>query len=469
MRSRIDWKYALALELTDPGFDFSVLCEFRARLVADHGEHLVFDALVRRLIECGLLKPHGRYRTDSTDVLAAVRTINRLEGVGEMLRAALNDLATVAPAWLRTQVREDWSDRYSRRVEDHRLPKTEAARRTLAEQIGSDGHQLLAALYEPTTPPWLRERPAVQCLRQYWVQQFYVADDKVTWRTPADLPPAGLRAHTPYDPDSRYANRRTTGWHGDKVHLTETCDEGAPHFITHVVTTSATVPDLSMTVPIHEALATRGLLPHRHYLDAGYIDAGIRVCSTRDFHVAPVSPVRPNSNWQSKVPGGYTIDAFTIDWENRKVRCPQGQLNTTWKPGKDMQGNDVLEITFGHAICRRCPSRALCTHAPSASRRITVRPQPEHEATQKARREQQNEGWQADYARRAGIEGTLSQGTRAFELRKCRYFGLAKISLQEVLAATAMNLVRAYAWLSDQPLAKTRRSRFATVCSPAVT
>jgi len=101
VRSRIDWKYALSLELTDPGFHYSVLAKFRTRLVAGQAEQVLLDALLERLQACGLLKAGGRARTDATHVLAAVRACNRLECVGETLRAALNELAVVAPDWLR--------------------------------------------------------------------------------------------------------------------------------------------------------------------------------------------------------------------------------------------------------------------------------------------------------------------------------------------------------------------------------
>jgi transposase len=308
----------------------------------------------------------------------------------------------------------------------------------------------------------------VQRLRLYWIHQFYMADDgQVTWRSAADLPPAALRPHTPYDADARYGNKRSTSWQGYKVHLTETCDAGAARFIVHVATTPATVPDLAMAVPLHEALEDRGVLPSRHLLDAGYVDAGIRVRLKRDFQVEPVSPVRPNSNWQSRTQQGYSLEAFAIDWENRRARCPEGHLSTTWRPNKDMWGGDVIQIAFGHATCRRCPSRSACTQSPTQSRRITVRPQAEHEAIQQAHRAQETDAWKVDYARRAGIEGTLSQGIRAFDLRRCRYLGLAKASLQEILAATAMNMVRAYYWLTDRPVAKTRQSPFAAMYKPA--
>ena len=102
VRGRIDWKYALGLPLTDPGFDHTVLSEFRSRLVEGKAERLLLDTLLKRLEECDLVKARGRQRTDSTHVLADVRRLNRLERVGETLRAALNELAMMAPEWLQT-------------------------------------------------------------------------------------------------------------------------------------------------------------------------------------------------------------------------------------------------------------------------------------------------------------------------------------------------------------------------------
>lgn len=136
VRSRIDWKYVLGLELTDSGFDFSVLCEFRARLIAGNAEQQLLDTLLKQFKERGWLKERGKQRTDSTHVLAAIRTLNRLEGVGETLRATLNVLATVAPDWLCSWVPQEWFDRYGRAVDEYRLPKGIAARSEYAQTIG---------------------------------------------------------------------------------------------------------------------------------------------------------------------------------------------------------------------------------------------------------------------------------------------------------------------------------------------
>src|SRR5512138_1531816 len=149
VRGRIDWKYALALELTDPGFDASVLSELRTRLVHGGAEALLLEPLLQQLEAHDLLKARGTQRTDSTHILAAIRTLNRLELVGETMRYALNRLAVAAPAWLRAHMQPAWGERYSHRVENYRFPKADADRQQLATTIGADGFALLQAAYAP--------------------------------------------------------------------------------------------------------------------------------------------------------------------------------------------------------------------------------------------------------------------------------------------------------------------------------
>jgi transposase len=218
VRGRIDWKYLLGLELTDLGFDASVLSEFRGRLVAGGAEEHLLDTLLALCRDLKLLNARGRQRTDSTHVLGAVRSLNRLECVTETLRAALNALACAAPEWLRVHANPVWLERYSRRASDYNVPQGEAKRRAHAEQIGRDGHQLLAAITASDAPAWLRDIPAVALLRQVWVQNFYLADQaqtlepragafsettpQVQWRTDHEgFPPSLLMAASPYDPE----------------------------------------------------------------------------------------------------------------------------------------------------------------------------------------------------------------------------------------------------------------------------
>ena len=471
VRSRIDLKYALSLELGDPGFDFSVLCEFRARLLAGGRDQNLLEVMLEHLHQRGLVKARGKQRTDSTHVLAAVRSLNRLEFVGETMRAALNAVATSAPQWLIEHNRPDWLERYGARVEQYRLPRSLAARQSLAEVIGTDGHDLLAALFDETERFWLCRLPAVERLRIVWIQQFRHDQGQVRWREPADQPPVSQRLHSPYDPDVRYARKRDTGWIGYKVHLTETCDADTPNLITDVQTTAAGLCDVEMTAPVQDALAERGLPPETHLVDAGYVDAALLVSSRAEHAIDLLGPVLPDSSWRARNGQGFDLGAFTIVWDEQVARCPVGQTSRVWEPGYDEAGAPVVRIRFSLNTCGPCPHREQCSPSTPGgritARRLVVYTQSAHEALQARRLEQNKESWKKRYACRAGIEGTLSQGVRRFGLRRCRYLGQAKTHLQHVFTAVAMNLDRLDAWLQGRPRAQTRRSRFTALAPTA--
>jgi len=211
VRERIDWKYALGLELTDAGFDFSVLSEFRARLVESGQGTLLLDRLLEVCKERGWLKAGGKQRTDSTHVLARVRSLSNLECVGETLRAALDDLAALAPDWLAQQISSDWFERYSHRVENYRLPKAENQRTALAQQIGEDGMRLLRALERPESADELKKIESVQLLRQVWQQYYDLSGGKAKWRAgPQESLEEGI-IRSPYEPYS--TNRQKAGDH----------------------------------------------------------------------------------------------------------------------------------------------------------------------------------------------------------------------------------------------------------------
>src|SRR6266700_1320070 len=270
VRERIDWKYSLGLDLTDPGFDFSLLSEFRLRLVEAGAETLLLDRLLEVCKQRGWLKAGGKQRTDSTHVLARVRSLSNLECVGETLRAVLDDLAQLAPDWLVQQISPDWFERYSHRVENYRLPKAESQRTALAQQIGADGMHLLSALEQPEAPAELADVASVHLLRQVWQQYYDLSGGKAKWRAG---PQAGADEgiiRSPYDPEARTGKKRETTWFGYKVHLTETCalettedaQVGAmPQLIVEVQTTVANVQDVDMTEVIEEDLAQHHLTP----------------------------------------------------------------------------------------------------------------------------------------------------------------------------------------------------------------
>ena len=246
--------YALGLKLDDPGFDFTLLSDFRARLVQGEAEQVLLDAMLALFKERGWLKQRQQQRTDSPHILAKIRAINRLICVGEAMRFALNRLAVVAGEWLLAHAEDEWLYRYGHRIEESRLPKSRAERQELAETIGRDGALLLDAVFDAAAPSFLREIPALELLRRSWVQNYWYEDGHLPWRSIEDIPPSALSIGSPYDREARYSKKRSTTWVGYKVHLTETCEKDSPHLITHVATTPATRADEAMVEPIHADL-----------------------------------------------------------------------------------------------------------------------------------------------------------------------------------------------------------------------
>ena len=466
VRARLDWKFLLALELDDPGFDFTILGDFRSRLI-EHGlDERVLEAVLARLSDAGLLRAGGRQRTDSTHVLAAVRTLNRMEFAGETLRAALEALAAAAPGWLTPLIDSSWADRYGARIDSYRFPQGEDARARWAGQAGRDGFTLLDAIGAPQAPAWLGQIPAVGALRRAWDQQYHRDGTGVRGREGKDLPPGAQRLASPYDLDARYGVKRGSGWLGYKAHLTETCDPDRPRVITDVQTTDATTDDGEMTPVIHQHLDNRRLAPGEHVVDARYVSAGHILTARADHGITLLGPVGADTHHtRRRGEEAPALDqaAFRVDWDARKVTCPQGAVSVSWSDQCKPNGTPIARVHFATADCRPCPLRSRCTKAANGryGRSLTLLPREQHELLARQRAEQQTAQWKARYGIRAGIEGTISQAVRRTRLRRTPYRGQAKTHLANVLSATAINLIRVDAWLNGTPLGATRVSHLA--------
>jgi transposase len=464
VRGRIDWKYALGLPLEDPGFDASVLSEFRTRLVAGGAEQLLLDELLRLCKQRGWLKAGGKQRSDATHVLAAARSLSNLECVGETLRAALNEIAALAPDWLVQQITSDWLERYGPRVENYRLPKEKSKRTVLAEQMGADGLQLLSALEQAEAPAGLSELASVQVLRQVWGQYYELSQGRAKWR---DDPVSGEKGgviRSPYDAEARTGKKRERVWLGYKVHLTETCDAESqtPQLVTHVETTPACITDVEMTAVIHEGLTQQDLLPDEHVVDSGYVDGDLLSQSQQTYGLLLLGPALADNSWQAKAGKGFDAAHFQVDWSACCVTCPQGQTSRRWTV---IHEPERIEVVFARQTCAGCPCRADCTQSQTTGRVLHLRPQAAHEALLGWRQEQETPAFRQRYAIRAGIEATLSQGVRVMGLRHARYIGLPKTHLQHVLTAVALNLVRIDALLTGTPRGQTRHSALAALVS----
>jgi transposase len=253
---------------------------------------------------------------------------------------------------------------------------------------------------------------------------------------------------------------------GYKVHLTETCEDDAPHLIVHVATTPAPVADGAVTPVIHAALRGSELLPDKQIADTAFVDAELLVDSRREYGVDLIGPTRPDYRWQSRAGEGFAASDFTIDWDQQEATCPEGRTSLSWSPAVDRGHNEVIKIKSSAKDCGACPARDRCTEAKRRS--ITVRPRDQYEALHAARSREASAEYRADYNRRAGIEGTISQGVRACGLRRSRYIGEAKAHLQHIATAAAINVTRISDWLAERPREVTRTSAFARLMAPAV-
>lgn len=497
VRTRIDWQYLLGLPLDDPGVDHSVLAEFRARVAQAGLEQVALDALLARLAADGLVKAGGKQRSDSTHVNAAVAALNRLDLVGESVRAALEALAAAHPAWLEQRICvADFTRRYGTPMTSWRPPASAAKRDELSIAYARDGYALLEAVYDQQAPAWLRELPPIDTLRQVLLQNYTRTTGShgrqvITRREKAPdgdgLPPGHLRIASPYDTDARWAAKRDTFWLGYKLHITETCDDppactcpqagaghdntpgrghrkGCPHpvfpnLITNVATTDATVTDNQMTEPIHDALTSRHLRPGRHYVDSGYLSAALVVAARTNRGIALIGPLLADTSAQARAGNGYARTDFTIDYDTRTVTCPQGKTSQSWTPCTQ-RGQIAAVATFSTTDCGPCPARPQCTTSSKKRRQLTLLPRDLAEAQTAARNAETTISFHADYARRAGVEGTMNQAA-SHGARRARYRGLPKTHLEHAYMATALNLIRLHAYWTGTPLDRRRTSHLA--------
>jgi transposase len=497
VRTRIDWQYLLGLPVDNPGFDHTVLAEFRARVAGAGLEQVVLDALLARLVSEGLVKAGGKQRTDSTYVTAAVAALTRLQLAGESVRAALEALAAAHPAWLGQRVcAADFARRYGTPMTSWRPPVSRSEQDELAVAYAGDGYALLEAVYADAAPAWLRELPAVQVLRRVLVQNYTrtITEDGrevIRRREKAPqgdgLPPGHARIASPYDADARWAAKRGEFWLGYKLHITETCDDppscscrpdtaapqGAggdehgrgcaqlvfPNLITQAATTDATVTDNQMTAAIHDDLTGKNLTPGRHYADSGYLSAALIVSELARHGIALIGPLLADTTAQGRARAGYARTDFTIDYDTKTVTCPQGKTSSSWTPCTK-KGQPMAVAKFLAGDCAPCPARAQCTTSGRKRRQVTVPPRDQAEAQAAARATATTISFQADYARRAGVEGTIHQAV-SHGARRTRYRGLPKTRLDHVYMACALNLLRLEAFWTGTPLDRQRTSHLA--------
>jgi transposase len=192
------------------------------------------------------------------------------------------------------------------------------------------------------------------------------------------------------------------------------------------------------------AVKEKDLLPERQFVDTGYLDAELLAESKKNYGVDLFGPTRPDYKWQAREKTGFEAAAFTFDWENEVATCPEGKKSLSWTPAIDRQNNKVVKIKFSGKACNPCPSRGLCIRSVKEYKRrtVTVRIKEHHEALKIARERERTDDFLALYAKRAGIERTISRSVRTCGVRRSRYVGQAKTHLQHLLTAVSINFLR---------------------------
>jgi len=437
MRVRLDWKFALHRPVDYAGFNFSVLSEYRARLVTHKAEARVFEAVLEQLKELGMIKVRGRQRTDSLAVLTRVRTLNRIELVVETLRLSVVALLATEPEWTRAAVPPSWEERYGKRCVAERLSESERA--VLQAETGQDGQWLLERLAAPGTPKGLNDLPEVKVLRTVWEQQYEIRDRTVIFRKAGSYD-GEAQIQSPHDPEARWSKKRDQEWIGDKLQVTETDDERLPHLITDIALTSSVESDQQALGEIQQRQAEREVAPARRFADAGYV-SGSTLAESQERGEDLVGPAPAAHSPQSRLVEGITLDQFELNLEQGTAKCPGNQQTVG-----TLSADGRWHFKFVPEVCADCPLRARCCTG-QGGRSLTLGAH--YAELEAARLRQQTETFKEEYRQhRGGIEGCLSALVRGQGLRVNRYTKRAKNNLRALFVAAAVNIRRTARWMA---------------------
>lgn len=434
--TRIDWKYALHLPLTYPGFHFTDLYAFRMRLLEHEQERLIFEQILEKLKEAGLIKRRGKMRTDSTHVLAQVQRLSQLELVTESLRVALRTTVQVAASWAEQTLPATLLGAYNERVHAYHLSKDTVEERLI--EAGQDGFWFLAQV-DRSAPDEVCELPEVATLRTVLAQQFPEGPNA----PPARRPTGRDVIETPHEVEARWGRKRDKLWLGYKAQVTETCDEGRPRLITDLEVTEATDNDNVELSAIQDRLAAQETLPGEQQVDKGYV-SGENLAKSAEKGIELVGI--PSADATS--PEGFRQADFHIDRANQQAICPAGETSAVWSPCAPRDGKPpAIEIRFAAKICQQCPFFGRCTTS-RQGRSLTLNPYYNLLAAQRVLAKLK-EYLERLYLRK-GIEATVSELTRGHGLRRARYRAKGKLRLQGYFTAVAVNLKRLMRWLSGR-------------------
>jgi transposase len=419
---RRDWRWALGRDDDWAGFDASVLCNFRKRLVAHGWGRAIFDHLLGRLRELGRLPGCRRVRVDATALVADVARLSRPELIAETLRVAVCALWDGHPELHQHPTLVRLYEAYG---EECWLGRDSEGPGRLSD-LGGDGY-LLVELFETVAQPGARVLERRELLARVLAENF-VCDEHGAVRPLEEHERPGDRVVTPHEPDARVGKKGGHLWTGDKVHVVETADDGEDNFVVDVLVTDARVEDSTVAGELMER--TRFVTPEAEVVvaDGGYASAA----NSGRAHGLGLELVSPPRGGNSR--GLLPVSAFTIDFTRQQATCPAGQCTERWYP----QGRGI-RIRFAGAVCAACPRRGECTT--SANGR-TLHISRDYQQLLRDRERAGRPEFRAEYRRRAGVEATISEAVHRCGLRRSRYRGAAGRSFHAMMAFAALNARR---------------------------
>ena len=441
VKYHLGWKHALAQELDGAVFDATVLVRFRERLVEHEQGRVAFEAVLGGLCEAGLVREKSKQRLDSTHVLGLVARMGTLECVRESLRLALEDLAEVVNEGQRP---EFWNRLWERYVDSQLDYKASAE--TLKQRMTQAGEDVLELrTWLALQPEGLRQGEKVELLERVWNEQFAVVEGQgVVRKTEIAATPV----QNPHDPEAQWCTKKTGDakkeWVGYKTQVAETVPEEplqkgepTPAFITGMVTQPATGSDEAGLSEILEQQAKMGLeKPSELYVDGAYI-SGQALAEAATEGRQLMGPAQPPAKTGKSA---YKSDAFDIDVEQRRATCPASHTSTQCSRLEEEKTGKVNYRFEWSTHCHDCVLRAQCV--PEGQKHRTLVVGQYHTPLQARRQAMKTAAFQQQMKQRNAIEGTHSELTRGHGLRRSRYRGLKKVTLQNYLIGAACNAKR---------------------------
>lgn len=468
----LGWKLALGVPVDAPGFHPTTLVYFRERLLAHEQAQLAFEVVLEGLSEAGLIAKRTRQRMDSTHVLGLVARLSRLECARETMRLALQEIGEGGSEAARPASWGVWWERYVEHKLDYKSP--DKLLRSKLVQTGEDIWALLE--WVKTQSEGVAQGRQVALLRRVFEEQFALepGPDEAGGKPPSAgnievlrAPPPGA-VQNPHDAQALWSAKSNgegkKEWVGYKVQVAESLGQKTPqkgeptgHFLTAVETQEAIGSEKAGMAQVLSAQSEAGLeKPGELLVDAGYVSAAT-LAQAQEEGRELVGPAQPSPTNQSE---GFRAEDFDVNIAERRAVCPAGRASTQCSRLEEGKSGEVsFRFEFGRQ-CHTCELRERCVGKGQRHRTVTVGQY--HALLQARRREQKTEAFQKRMHARNGIEGTHSELVRAHGLRRARYRGLAKVTLQNLFIGAACNVKR---WL--RLLAWEMRNATAAVVSAA--